>query len=116
MIQHTPASACIHRMVTGFRAKYEAAKMAVANHPITSGTGTLSTNRIGQRSWRVIANRHNVGRDLVPLLNDEALLFQEGADLGTLPPDDFFKNRNQHTQRIVAEHGSFCDRREVFIF
>lgn len=41
VIQHAAAPACTQRILTGWRTKYEAANIPVANHPIQLDTDTF---------------------------------------------------------------------------
>src|SRR5215469_14046335 len=93
------------------------AKIDVASQPMRSGTGTLDSNGlIREIRTTAVADREHVGGDLVPLLNHESLCFEKRTDLRALPADDVLKNRNQHSESVLTENGSFCDWREVLIF
>jgi len=57
-----------------------------------------------------------VGLDAFPALNEEAVGFEELADSGTRPSGDFFEDRNQRSEGIIAQDSALGDLGYVFGF
>src|SRR5581483_9723957 len=55
------------------------------------------------------AQRQPVGADPLPLLNQESIRFEEGADLRALPAGNVLQHRDEHRDGIAAEHGALRD-------
>src|SRR5208337_4645894 len=56
-----------------------------------------------------------VGLDLVPLLNEQSLGFEQLANQARLPADNFFQDGNQNRQRAIADDRTLGDRRKIFV-
>src|SRR5207245_11576412 len=63
--------------------------------------------------WQVrLANRHPVGAGAVPLVDVEAVGFEERADPGPAPAGDVLQHGHEDAERVVAEHRAAGDLRD----
>src|SRR5712664_494799 len=65
---------------------------------------------------RAIADREPIRADAVPLLNHEAVIFKEGADLARSESGDLLETGHEHAQGVVADHRALRDVRDFACF
>src|SRR5438445_12584248 len=109
-----PATACVvTRVETSRRLELETVNLTTqCSHPFCcSFQSPVSKSPESSRSCNraSVPDRQPVGPHPIPLLNHQSLLLEHKADLARIATADSLENRNQHAQRVVADHGATGD-------